>query len=54
MTYVLILLFITGTPRVATSSADFTTKERCEAAGRAVTERFDKRLASISFVCVEK
>jgi hypothetical protein len=50
MTYILLALIITGTPRPATWTAEFSTKEKCEVAGKALT----KMAYGVSFICAEK
>jgi hypothetical protein len=58
--FVLMALLMTGTPRPATWTAEFTSKERCEAAGKALLQFGEPRSQSnpwpgrVQYVCVPK
>lgn len=50
--YILLALLITDSPRPATWTAEFTTKERCAAAGKALQEM--KTGYRVMFVCTAR
>ena len=53
--YVLIILVVSNfTPAVSTSVAEFTSKEKCEIAGAAISSHFSSLKRSPYYVCVQK
>lgn len=59
MTYVLLIFLMTATPRTAMWSAEFSSRDKCEAAGQSAVKAFTAPIgrnggSTAAYVCVEK